>query len=51
MNNSEKTNLNDARKIGYKSINLDLIYGLPLQTKSLFSHTLEEVLNDTKNSK
>ena len=36
--------LNDAKKIGYKSINLDLIYGLPLQTKSLFRHTLEEVL-------
>ena len=35
---------NDARRIGYKSINLDLVYGLPLQTKSLFKHTIEEVL-------
>ena len=32
-----------ARSLGYKSINLDLVYGLPLQTKLGFRKTLEEV--------
>ena len=32
-----------ARGLGYKSINLDLVYGLPLQTQSGFRKTLEEV--------
>ncbi len=32
-----------SRELGYKSINLDLVYGLPLQTHAGFRKTLEEV--------
>lgn len=32
-----------ARDLGYTSINFDLIYGLPLQTRESVAHTLEEV--------
>ncbi|HTV98122.1 MAG TPA: oxygen-independent coproporphyrinogen III oxidase [Steroidobacteraceae bacterium] len=32
-----------AREIGFRSINFDLIYGLPLQTPSSFAATLERV--------
>lgn len=32
-----------AREIGYRSINFDLIYGLPLQTRSSFAATLDRV--------
>lgn len=32
-----------ARKIGYTSINYDLIYGLPLQTKESILNTIEKV--------
>ena len=32
-----------AREIGFESINVDLIYGLPLQTPESFRHTLEQV--------
>ena len=32
-----------ARKIGFESINVDLIYGLPLQTPESFARTLERV--------
>lgn len=32
-----------ARKIGFESVNVDLIYGLPLQTPESFRHTLEQV--------
>ena len=35
--------LETARSLGYKSINLDLVYGLPLQTQHGFRKTLEEV--------
>jgi len=35
--------LETARLLGYKSINLDLIYGLPLQTHQGFRKTLEEI--------
>ena len=35
--------LETARLLGYKSINLDLVYGLPLQTHHGFRKTLEEV--------
>lgn len=34
----------EARKYGFESINLDLIYGLPLQTKNTFEDTLEKVI-------
>lgn len=36
--------LNDARRIGFRSINLDLIYGLPYQTPDSFAETLEAVI-------
>ncbi|WP_395342800.1 oxygen-independent coproporphyrinogen III oxidase [Ningiella sp. W23] len=33
-----------ARKSGFESINLDLIYGLPYQNRATFSNTLNEML-------
>ena len=36
--------LNEARRIGFRSINLDLIYGLPYQTPESFAETLESVI-------
>lgn len=33
-----------ARECGFEEINCDLIYGLPFQTKSSFSETLEEII-------
>ena len=35
--------LNEARRIGFRSINLDLIYGLPHQTADTFASTLAAV--------
>jgi oxygen-independent coproporphyrinogen-3 oxidase len=35
---------NDARRVGFKSINLDLIYGLPKQTVDTFRSTLQHVI-------
>ncbi len=37
--------LNSARSLGYKSINMDLIYGLPLQTTETFSETLRSTID------
>ena len=34
----------EARKHGFKSINLDLIYGLPFQNKETFEQTLQQVI-------
>ncbi|OZB13580.1 MAG: oxygen-independent coproporphyrinogen III oxidase [Marinobacter sp. 34-60-7] len=36
--------LKEARRIGFRSINLDLIYGLPYQTPDSFAETLEAVI-------
>lgn len=36
--------LETARRLGFGSINIDLIYGLPLQTPETFGDTLEKVL-------
>ena len=36
--------LTRAREQGFQSTNLDMIYGLPLQTKDSFAHTLNKVL-------
>ncbi|MCS3460918.1 oxygen-independent coproporphyrinogen III oxidase [Aeromonas sp. BIGb0445] len=36
--------LERARELGFRSTNLDLIYGLPHQDRASFHHTLEEVL-------
>ena len=33
-----------ARRSGFRSVSVDLIYGLPLQTPASFRHTLEQVL-------
>lgn len=33
----------DARDLGFESLNLDLIYGLPLQTPDSFARTLDQV--------
>lgn len=35
--------VNTARQVGFESINIDLIYGLPLQTQASFEHTLAQV--------
>jgi oxygen-independent coproporphyrinogen-3 oxidase len=39
-----KDMIDEARKYGFKSINLDLIYGLPFQTKQTFEQTLKLVM-------
>ncbi len=36
--------LDDARALGFRSINIDLMYGLPLQTEESFSTTLDKVI-------
>lgn len=36
--------LTRAKEQGFQSINLDMIYGLPLQSKQSFAHTLEKVV-------
>lgn len=35
----------NARNIGYKSVNFDLIYGLPLQTTGSISKTIEQTIS------
>ncbi|MBO6851117.1 MAG: oxygen-independent coproporphyrinogen III oxidase [Marinobacter sp.] len=39
-----ETVLSEARRLGFRSINLDLIYGLPHQTPESFAETLEAVI-------
>ncbi len=34
-----------ARQLNFSGVNLDLIYGLPLQTKETFKHTIDRVLD------
>jgi oxygen-independent coproporphyrinogen-3 oxidase len=36
--------LNEARALGFRSINMDLIYGLPLQTVESFARTLDRII-------
>jgi len=36
-----------ARDLGFDSINVDLIYGLPYQTPDLFAHTVDQILELT----
>jgi len=38
------TALDEARRVGFKSISLDLIYGLPFQTVDRFMATLDKVI-------
>lgn len=37
--------MDEARRLGFRSINLDLIYGLPYQTPESFAATLEHVID------
>ncbi len=37
--------LTQARALGFRSINMDLIYGLPFQTVETFARTLEKIIN------
>jgi oxygen-independent coproporphyrinogen-3 oxidase len=39
-----KATIDTARAAGFKSVNLDLIYGLPKQTRESFARTLDRVL-------
>lgn len=39
-----QTTLEHARKVGFRSINFDLIYGLPRQTRATFQKTLEQTV-------
>ncbi len=43
--------INWARNFGIDSINIDLIYGLPLQTVESYKCTIETVINDIKPSR
>jgi oxygen-independent coproporphyrinogen-3 oxidase len=36
--------INELRRLGFESVNIDLIYGLPYQTAESFERTLDEVL-------
>jgi len=36
--------IQEARSLGYKSINIDLIYGLPFQNVQSFSETLDKII-------
>ena len=36
--------INELRRLGFESINIDLIYGLPFQTAEAFERTLDQVL-------
>jgi len=39
-----RTTIDAARESGFRSVNLDLIYGLPKQTRATFHRTLDQVL-------
>lgn len=39
-----KHTLEQSRELGFKSINIDLIYGLPLQNRNGFRNTLEHII-------
>ena len=36
--------IQSARELGFDSVNVDLIYGLPYQTAETFAHTVEQIL-------
>ncbi|MDQ3373516.1 MAG: oxygen-independent coproporphyrinogen III oxidase [Acidobacteriota bacterium] len=38
-----------ARELGFKSVNLDLIYGLPYQTLNSFAETVEKIIDISPN--
>jgi oxygen-independent coproporphyrinogen-3 oxidase len=37
--------IDDCRRVGFRSVNVDLIYGLPLQTRAGFARTLHTILS------
>ena len=37
--------LNDARRLGFKSVSVDLIYGLPFQSVESFAATLDKIID------
>src|SRR5271168_4598067 len=39
--------IQSARDLGFDSVNVDLIYGLPYQTAETFSHTVDQILELT----
>ncbi len=39
-----KSLISEARELGFKSINADMIYGLPLQTPQSFKETIEQLI-------
>jgi oxygen-independent coproporphyrinogen-3 oxidase len=39
--------IQSARALGFESVNVDLIYGLPYQTAETFAHTVEQILELT----
>jgi oxygen-independent coproporphyrinogen-3 oxidase len=39
--------LQSARDLGFESVNVDLIYGLPYQTAETFAHTVDQILELT----
>lgn len=39
-----KNVMQEARRLGYRSINIDLIYGLPHQTPQTFAHTVDKII-------
>jgi len=41
-----REHVNEARRLGFASVNLDLIYGLPLQTEQQFRATVRTVVDE-----
>jgi oxygen-independent coproporphyrinogen-3 oxidase len=39
--------IQSARELGFESVNVDLIYGLPYQTAETFAHTVDQILELT----
>ncbi len=39
--------IQSARELGFESVNVDLIYGLPYQTAETFTHTVDQILELT----
>jgi oxygen-independent coproporphyrinogen-3 oxidase len=41
-----REHVEEARRLGFESVNIDLIYGLPLQTEASFRDTVRRVIED-----
>ncbi len=41
-----REHIEEARRLGFKSVNVDLIYGLPLQTEDSFRRTVRRVIEE-----